>query len=187
LGKQIHRKVPIDTGPPERSQHNTVVIERDVNNRPRLRVVDQVEIDRLLLQRKITVDQHIAGEHLFRDLNDAGYLGTYSWSLESCVRGDPCSISSRRANALLRVGFAKMWLNAKAGPLTTRLLIAVLIGERRVIDRHLPSIRVALDKYQSFESWWHNEPQGLTIPELLLDLPAHIQSHRPRSFHDQIS
>lgn len=177
---------PIDTGPPERLQHNKVRIERDINNRARLRVVDQIEIDRLLLQGKITMDQHTAGEHLYRLITAAGYFPAAKWAMDSNIRSDTQAISHHRATALVKIGLSKVWLHAKAGRTTTRYLWSVMLGERVVADRHVPAVRSGLDQYQSFEAWWHGRDVDQSIPALLSDMPRNVQSHRPRSFHHEV-
>ncbi len=177
---------PVDTGPPERAQHHRTVLERDINNRARVRIVDQLEIDRLLLDRLITMDQHSAGEHLYRVITEAGYFAPCRWVLDDNIRGGESGISHVRSSALLKLGLARVWLNGKAGNATTRFLWAVLLGERRVPTRALPPVRHALDAYQSFESWWHGRDHDQSVPDLLADMPRRIQAHRPRSFHHEV-
>lgn len=176
-----------DTGPIERAQHNKVAIERDVNNRPRLRVLDQLEIDRLLLQRKITMDQHTAGEHLYRLITSVGYFPAAKWALDSSIRGDTQSISHHRAMALAKIGLARAWLHAKAGHRTTAYLFSVLLEEAGTVpDKLLPSFCLGLASFQAFEGWWHNQDHTASIPDLLAEMPRNIQAHKPRSFHHEV-
>lgn len=177
---------PIDTGPPERLQHNKVRIERDINNRARLRVVDQIEIDRLLLQGLITMDQHTAGEHLYRLITSAGYFPATKWALEANIRGDVQSMSKHRSDALVKIGLSRVWLYAKAGPATTRYLWRVILGEGKVPDKALDAVRSGLSAFQSFEAWWHGRDVDQSIPALLSDMPRNVQTHRPRSFHHEV-
>lgn len=177
-------RVAIDQGPAERRQHNKVALELDVNHRARLRILDQHEIDRLLLERKIDIDQHTAGEHLYWSVQQAGYLPQCRWALDSNIRGAAQSISQARADTLLKLGLARAWLLAKAGRRTTEFLFGVILGERKVDDPQLPSIRLGLDRYQSFEGWWHGRDTAVPLPALLADMPRDVKRTRP--FLDQI-
>lgn len=183
MAKKIIERVVFDTGPAERRQHNRVVVERTASHRARLRVVDQTEVDRLLLLRHIDLDQHSAAEHLSRDIQNAGYFPACKWSLESNIRGDVQTISACRADALLKIGLARAWLLKRAGRKITEFLFGVILGERRVTDQQVPIIRLALNKYQAFESWWHGRSTRVPLPSLLADLPGDIQKSRP--FHHQ--
>lgn len=182
----LKHAVVVDQGPPERRQHNTVVVERDARNRARLRIVDQTEMDRLLLQRQISMDQHTAGEHLFRLIINAGYFPSCKWALDSNIRGESQSVSHNRADALVRIGLATVWTRAKAGVAIQKLLWSVVLGERKVQERALPPLRHGLDAYQSFESWWHGRDTSSSVPALLADMPRRIQTQLPRSFHYEI-
>lgn len=173
--------VVIDTGPPERRQHHTVVVERTASHRARLRIVDQTECDRLLYQRHITLDQHAAAEHLFRDMIASGYMTSCNWIMDCNIRGGAQAISRRRANALLRTGLGRAWLIAKAGRRTTDYLFGVVLGERKVTDEQIPFVRHGLNSYRSFESWWHGRSAEDPLPELLRDLPRVVKRTLP--FH----
>ena len=175
--------VVIDTGPPERRQHHKVVIERTANHRARLRIVDQTELDRLLLKRQISLDQHTAGEHLYRDVQDCGYMPACKWTLDSNIRGGVQTVSQRRADALVKVGLARAWLLANAGRRTTEYLFGVVLGERKVADKQLPSVRAGLDGYQRFEDWWHGRTARDPLPDLLRELPLAVKLTLP--FHYQ--
>lgn len=176
-------QVVIDTGPPERRQHFKVVVEQTANHRARLRILDQTELDRLLYQRQITLDQHAASEHLYRDMLASGYLGTCNWIMDSSIRGSAQAVSRKRANALLRTGLARAWLLAKAGRRTTDYLFGVVLGERKVTDEQVPFVRHGLNTYRSFESWWHGKSAEDPLPDLLRDLPGPIKRTLP--FHYQ--
>lgn len=171
--------VVIDQGPPERRQHNKVVIERTANHKARLRIVDQTELDRLLVKRLISLDQHTAGEHLYRDIQSCGYMPACKWALDSNIRGAPQSVSQHRADALVKIGLARMWLLAKAGRRTTEFLFGVILGERKVPDQQLPFVRSGLDAYQDFEGWWYGRSAQEPLPELLADLPGTIKRTLP--------
>lgn len=177
---------PVDLGPPERAQHNQLQLERDINNRARLRVVDQIEIDRLLLRRLITMDQHSAGEHLYKVITAAGYFAPCRWIMDTNISGGQSGISHVRSSALVKIGLARVWLHGRVGEVTTRFLWSVLLGERSVPDRALPPVRHALNAYQSFEGWWHGRDHDQSVPRLLADMPGRIQAHRPRSFHHEV-
>lgn len=179
MGKSI--PVVIDTGPVERRQHNKVVVEQTANHRARLRVVDQTEIDRLLLQRLIDMDQHTAGEHLYRDIQAAGYFPACKWALDSSIRGASQTISQHRADALVKIGLGRAWLLAKAGRRTTEYLFGVVLGERKVPKEQVPVVRMGLDRYQSFEGWWHGKSTREPLPDLLKELPGDVRRTRP--FH----
>lgn len=166
--------ITIDQGPAERRQHNKVALELDANHRARLRILDQHEIDRLLLEHKITIDQHTAGEHLFNAVQQAGYLPSCKWALDSNIRGAAQNISQGRADTLLKLGLARAWLLAKSGRRTTEYLFGVVLGERKVDDPYVPSIRLGLSTYQSFEGWWHGRDTDVPLPALLADLPSDV-------------
>lgn len=172
---KVKTSIVVDQGPPERSNHFKVAVERGANFRARLRILDQIEIDRLLLEKKISLDQHTSGEHLFRDVNACGYFPACKWALDSNIRGASQTISQHRANALVKIGLATAWLNGKAGRRTTRLLFSVILGERKVQDNQLHSFRLGLDKYQGFESWWQGKDAETPLPELLAELPGNIR------------
>ncbi len=176
-------QVVIDAGPPERRQHNKVVVEQTASHRARLRIVDQTALDRLLYQRQITIDQHTAGEHLFRDMIASGYLTSCNWIMDCNLRGGAQAVSRKRANALLRTGLARAWLLAKAGRRTTDYLFGVVLGERKVTDEQIPFVRHGLNTYRSFESWWHGKSEEEPLPDLLRDLPRAVKRTLP--FHYQ--
>ena len=178
--------LPVDLGPPERAQHNQVRVERDINNRARLRIIDQLEIDRLLLKRLITMDQHTAGEHLYQLITAAGYFPPCRWIMDTNISTGGDGFSYSRSTALVKIGLSRVWLHARAGKATTRFLWAVLIGERTVPDAALPSIRHGLSTYQRFEAWWSGRDHDQSVPSLLADMPRNIQAHRPRSFHHEV-
>lgn len=189
MAKKSRRRAqvdPIDTGPPERLQHNRVRIERDINNRARLRVVDQWEIDRLLLDRLISLEQHAAGEHLYAVMTEAGYFTPCRWIMDSNIKGGESGFCHARSTALVKIGLSRVWLHAKIGNATTRYLWCVMLGEKNVAPRALPSVRNGLSAYQSFESWWHGRDHDQSVPDLLADMPARIQAHLPRSFHNEV-
>lgn len=177
---------PLDLGPPERSTHHRVVVERDVHNRPRLRIIDQLDIDRLLLDRKISLDQHSAAEHLFGLLQYSGFLPACKWVLDSNIRGEVQAISERRSDALLKLGLAKSWLIAKAGRAAMELTIQSLLGERRVQDRYLPLVRKALNEYQDFEAWWIGQDVTQPLPTLLANLPRKKKPKATRPLHNKV-
>ena len=178
-----HHKVVIDTGPAERRTHNTVVVEQGANMRARLRIIDQTAIDRLLHERKITMDQHTAGDHLYRDMIRAGYFLSSRWFDDRNIGSDPQAVSQGRATALVKIGLAKAWLLAQLGRRSTEYLLAVILGERDVPDGHVPLVRLGLNSYQGFDSWWHGRDTDVPLPALLVDLPRKVKKTRP--FHHQ--
>lgn len=178
------QKVVIDTGPPERRTHNKVVVEQGANMRARLRIVDQTEPDRLLHERKISLDQHTAADHLYRDMIRAGYLLSSRWLDDRGTASGTPGISQDRATALLKMGLAKAWLLAQIGRRQAEWLLGVIIGERKVTDDQLPWIRQGLDKYQGFDSWWHGRDTNVPLPALLSELPRKVQRSRP--FHHEV-
>lgn len=185
MARKHRQQVIIDQGPPERRQHNTVAVEQGADRKARLRILDQTEPDRLLLKRLITLDQHTAAEHLYRDIIRAGYFPTHKWALDTNIRGDVQSLSNDRAETMMKISLARIWLLKRAGRRTTEFLFGVLLGERKVPDAMLPAIRLGLDKYQQFEEWWHGGDNSLPLPSLLDDLPADIKRSRP--LHDQVA
>ena len=176
---KVKDSVVFDQGPPERRQHNKVVIERGANHRARLRIVDQTEIDRLLLERKISLDQHTAAEHLFRDVTACGYMPACKWAMDSNIRGAAQSVSQNRANVLIRMGLSMAWMNARVGKGPTQFMVGVILGERKVPDPAVPMVQRVLDCYQSFEGWWHGKDPQAPLPSLLAELPGDVQRTRP--------
>lgn len=179
MAKHGRHQVVIDQGPKERRQHNRVALELDANHRARLRVLDQLELDRLLLERKIDIDQHTAGEHLYRDITMAGYFPACKWAMDSNIRGSVQSVSHGRAQALVKIGLGRAWLLAKTGRRHTEYLFGVVLGERKVPDNRVPSIQLALNSYQNFEGWWHGQDKDIPLPDLLSELPGDIKKTRP--------
>lgn len=177
MAKRERQQVVIDQGPPERRQHNKIVVEQGADNRARLRILDQTEIDRLLLQRLISLDQHTAGEHLYRDIIASGYFPACKWAMDSNIRGDTQSLSDNRSNAVLKIGLARTWLLARAGRRITEYLFGVILGERRVTPPQVPVLRLGLDKFQSFEGWWHGRDIDKSVPSLLLEMPIPHRRH----------
>lgn len=169
----------LDQGPPERRSHNIIVAEQGANMRVRLRVVDQTEIDRLLHLRLISLDQHTAGDHLYRDMIKAGYFMNCNWSLDSGTRGDVQSISSDKSTALLKMGLSRSWLLAGIGRHSTEYLLGVVLGERSVSDKQVPLVRSGLNSYQGFDSWWQGRDVNVPVPELLQDLPHKVKRIKP--------
>jgi len=97
------KKDAIDTGTPEGMQHKTMVAV-PAPGRPgkiHLRVVDQIELDRLLHRGVITQEEWSTGEQIYRLLYKAGMLGASKSTLNVSGRsGDPQSISEKRSDAL---------------------------------------------------------------------------------------
>lgn len=179
MAKRIVNRDPYDQGPRERRQHNRVAVERDANNRARLRVLDQLELDRLLLEHKIDLDQHTAGEHLYRDITMAGYFPACKWAMDSNIRGSIQSVSHSRAQALVKIGLGRAWLLAKAGRRHTEYLFGVVLGERKVSDKYVSTIQRTLSCYQNFEGWWHGQEQDSPLPDLLAELPGDVKRTKP--------
>ena len=169
----------LDQGPPERRTHNIIVAEQGANMRVRLRVVDQVEIDRLLYERKISLDQHTAGDHLYRDTIRAGYYLSSRWLDDKGSGGQSQGMSSDRATAFLKMGLAKAWLMSGIGRRQSEWLLAVVLGERRVADTDVPLVRSGLNSYQGFDSWWQGRDTNVPLPDLLTDLPRKVKRTRP--------
>jgi hypothetical protein len=156
-----------DQGPPERRQHNVVAVEQDANYRTRLRILDQLEIDRLLHKRLISLDEHVTAEHFHRDLVRAGYIKSSNWSLDNNIRGDVQAVSSQRSDAMVKIGMAIRWLHNSIGRNATNWLIGVCINAIKVHDKDLPNLRKALKAYRDYESAWHNYEGPRDLPSLL--------------------
>lgn len=170
MGKQRKQAVVADQGPPERRQHNTVVAELDVNNRVRLRVMDQLEIDRLLHKRLITVEEHLTAEHFHRDLVNAGFIRSSNWALDGNVRGDSQSISTKRSDAMVKVGMARRWLHKEIGRIDTDWLVCVCTDAIRVGDKELPRLKASLKSYRDFEGTWHTYEGPSDLPSMLAEI-----------------
>lgn len=164
--KSVSSRIAYDQGPPERRQHNKVVVELDARNTPRLRVVDQTEFDRLLHERKISLDQHSAGEHMMADLVKSGYVMSCNWVLDSSIRGDRQAISSSKSDALLKSGLGQRWLLQRLGRGGTALVVGAAIGTHVVRETNVPIVRRGLETWMAFEGWFYGR-KGTTLPELL--------------------
>jgi hypothetical protein len=170
MAKSHKQAVVADQGPPERRQHNTVAAELDVNNRVRLRVLDQLEIDRLLHKRLITLDEHISAEHFHKDLVGAGFIRSSNWALDGNVRGDTQSISTQRSDAMVKVGMATRWLHREIGRRDTDWLICICTDAIRVGDGELPRLKGSLKSYRDFEGAWHTYEGPMDLPSLLVEV-----------------
>lgn len=169
----------LDQGPVERRSHNIIVAEQGANMRVRLRVVDQTELDRLLHQRLISLDQHTAGDHLYRDMIRAGYFLRPRWLDDKGSGGGSPGVSHERANALVKMSLAKAWLMAGIGRRPSEYLLGVVLGERTVTLGTIPLVRSGLNSYQGFDSWWQGRDTAVPVPELLRDLPPKVKKMRP--------
>lgn len=159
--------VVVDQGPPELRYHNKVVVEQDARFRVRLRVVDQLVFDGLLHERKITLDEHTSCEHLHRDLVAAGFIRSSNWTLDNSIKSDLQSISSKRSDALVKIGMARRWLHERIGRKATDWLVGVCLDAIKVQDRQIPQLKRALGVYREYETAWNNYDGPGDLPALL--------------------
>lgn len=162
--------VVVDTGPTERRQHYKVVASLDVHNRVRLRIANQTERDRLLDAGLISLDEHTTADHLARDLQQAGFVRSSPWTLDSSIRGDVQSISTQRSDALVRVGMARRWLHEKIGREDTDWLVNVCLDMLRVPKRQIVRLKRGLACYRDYEDEWHGYTGPMDLPSLLSNL-----------------
>lgn len=174
MAKKRAQYVALDQGPPERKNHNIIRPELTVNNRLRLRVLDQVEYDRLLHLGLISLDEHVTAEHFARDLQQAGFIRSSPWTLDSSIRGDAQAISTQRSDALVRVGLARRWLHDKIGRHDTDWLVNICLDMLRVRKNQMARLKRALASYRAYEDEWYGYNGPMDLPTLLsnMGLPA---------------
>lgn len=127
--KEVIKKEVLDQGTPELSKKFQVrpeLINR--RNQVHLRVTDQTIFDRLLLEDKITLDQHNAADQFAVLVHKAGFIGLKAPRYEYTVpSGDPQMITQKQAD--LRVTVWKMIaeINKRHAGAGTALMDAVIM------------------------------------------------------------
>ena len=64
---------------------------------------------------------------------------------------------------MMKIVLARSWMIQQAGRRITEYLFGVILGERKVPDPQIPVVRLGLDRYHSFESWWYGAEKDNTI------------------------
>ena len=143
-------KNTIDTGNPEGAKHKKMVAV-PAPGRPgkiHLRVVDQIELDRLLDRGQITQEEWVTGDQVYGLLYRAGMLGVSKSTLNvSGNSGDPQHLSDRKSDALLIIGDLISHLDKKCGQETRRCFMNMLMLDMHVnTDKHIKQVKHALSE-----------------------------------------
>ncbi len=140
----------IDTGTSEGAKHKKMVAV-PAPGRPgkiHLRVVDQIELDRMLDRGQITPDEWSTGEQVYRLLYKAGMLGASKSTLNvSGISGDPQHISEKKSDSILMLGQLIDHLDRHCGTATRRLFIDMLMLDRPIKnDEQVKQVKRALSQ-----------------------------------------
>jgi hypothetical protein len=144
------KKDAIDAGTPEGMQHKTMVAV-PAPGRPgkiHLKVVDQIELDRLLHKGIITQEEWSTGDQIYRLLYKAGMLGASKSTLNvSGVSGDPQSISEKRSDALCIVADIIKHLDNACGQDARRFFINMIVLDSPVTtDQQVKYVKSVLSE-----------------------------------------
>mgnify|MGYP003346239610 CR=1 FL=1 len=144
------KKDAIDTGTPEGMQHKTIVAV-PAPGRPgkiHLRVVDQIELDRLLLRGVITQEEWSTGDQIYRLLYKAGMLGASKSTLNVSGRsGDPQFLSEKISDAMRIVADIIKHLDKTCGRDARTFFINMIILDSPVkTDQQVKCVKKALSE-----------------------------------------
>lgn len=144
------KKTTIDTGTQEGMKHKKMVAV-PAPGRPgkiHLKVVDQIELDRMLDRGQITPDEWSTGDQVYRLLYRAGMLGASKSTLNvSGNSGDPQFLSERKSDAMLMLGQLIEHLDKKCGSASRRLFIDMLMLDRPIKnDEQVKQVKTALSE-----------------------------------------
>jgi hypothetical protein len=144
------KKNTIDTGTPEGMKHKKMVAV-PAPGRPgkiHLRVVDQIELDRMLDRGQITQDEWSSGEQVYRLLYKAGMLGASKSTLNvSGNSGDPQHISEKKSDSILMLSQLIDHLDMSCGRAARRVFIDMLMLDRPVkTDEQVKQVKRALSE-----------------------------------------
>lgn len=128
-------KNTIDTGNPEGMKHKKMVAV-PAPGRPgkiHLRVVDQIELDRLLDRGIITQDEWSTGDQVYRLMYKAGMLGASKSTLNvSGSSGDPQHLSEKKSDAMSLIAELIAHLDKMCGVDARRFFINMLVLDAQV-------------------------------------------------------
>lgn len=116
-----------DNGTPELARRFTVVPKLTEYNNWSVKVMDETEIDRLLLQGVITPNQHSSLEGFMRRLHKVGFVGLKSPDYSSPISADPAKVGDRKAMAIRGVVKLTARLDKKIGPAKRRALVNLVL------------------------------------------------------------
>lgn len=144
------KKPTIDTGTPEGMKHKKMVAV-PAPGRPgkiHLKVVDQIELDRLLDRKQITQDEWSTGDQVYRLLYKAGMLGASKSTLNaSGSSGDPQYISEKKSDALTMLGTLVNHIDRACGRQTRVLFINMLTLDLPIkTDEQVKQVKHALSE-----------------------------------------
>lgn len=144
------KKPTIDTGTPEGMKHKKMVAV-PAPGRPgkiHLKVVDQIELDRLLDRKQITQDEWSTGDQVYRLLYRAGMLGASKSTLNvSGNSGDPQHISEKKSDAMMMLSQLIDHLDKECGPAVRRLFLGMLMLDRPIkTDEQVKQVKHALSQ-----------------------------------------
>lgn len=143
-------KQSIDTGNPEGAKHKKMVAV-PAPGRPgkiHLRVVDQIELDRLLDRKVISQEEWSTGDQVYRLLYKAGMLGAAKSTLNvSGNSGDPQHLSEKKSDAMLMVGELINHLDRKCGQEARRCFMNMLMLDMSITsDKHIKQVKHVLSE-----------------------------------------
>jgi hypothetical protein len=128
---------PADYGTNELSKRHSLKPELTGRGHAvRMRVSDQIELDRLLLKGHIDRMEHSAGGSFCQDLHRAGMMGMKTVNYSPTTRGAGGDMSQAHADAVCRVGYARDTLNKEAGHRAQELTLNACLSIVRVTALH---------------------------------------------------
>jgi len=150
---------PVDTGTPELSKHyivKPVLISQVTGRATHIKVQDQTEIDRLLLNDWITPDQYSAAETMANDIHIAGLTGIKASNYGKVIgHGNRSDITNREALRRLKIQKAVRYLDKRVGVAVRTMLVGVCRDELKVNKRGVEDHLVkGLDRLIIFYSRW---------------------------------
>lgn len=149
---------PVDTGPPELARHYTlkpVLQSQRTGNQTHIRIQDQTEIDRLLLNDWITPDQYSAAEAMARDIHIAGLVGLRAMDYGRVIgSATPPEITGREAWKRVKISKAIEYLDRTAGYDRRFLVMGVCNDELRLDKRAAGTCGEGLDRLIVFYAEW---------------------------------
>lgn len=150
-----------DTGPPELANHFTIkatLISQTSGNASHMRVQDQTEIDRLLLNDWITPAQYSAAESMAQDIHIAGLSGVKAMNYGRVIgRGVEANMTNREALRRLKIQRAIKHLDKFVGKAVRFLVMGVCRDElkldkfatKKYLTVGLNELEIFLDKYST--------------------------------------
>lgn len=153
-------KTAIDTGTPEIHQHyqtKPALISQRTGRATHVKIQDQTELDRLLLNNWITPLHYTTGEAFAKDIYDAGLHQLRAANYERVIgSGGGYEITGREAFKRVKVQKAMRYMARRAGQDASRLALNVCLDDAH-LDKKMAtgSLHKALEALTSFYDDWH--------------------------------